>query len=176
MSVHPLWTGPFQCAPNLDRRLESRRGSISVEKLPRWLPRRERQRDTIRGDASRVTHQYATPLPPHSFLRLLLSLYASRRELEAGDHLIGVYGDNWLRAASFSLMAIPLKAAAKEEIASVNSVDEQLVAQRELLKEFKVSAAFVEAVRGGLRRLPRVGNCTTERKDAWYYETEHNTH
>lgn len=75
----------------------------------------------------------------------------NRRELEPGDHLIGVYGDNWLRAASFSLMAIPLKAAAKEEIASVNTVDEQLVAQRDLLKEFKVSDAFVEVVRVGSR-------------------------
>lgn len=52
--------------------------------------------------------------------------------------MIGVYGDNWLRAASFSLMAIPLSAAAKEEEATVLNVDTQLVAQRELLKEFKV--------------------------------------
>lgn len=61
-----------------------------------------------------------------------------RRQLEAGDHLVGVYGDNWLRAASFSLMAIPLSARATEEQASVVSVDAQLVAQREQLKAFKV--------------------------------------
>lgn len=69
---------------------------------------------------------------------------SKRRELEAGDHLIGVYGDNWLRAAVFSLMAIPLNASAKEEMASVLSVDEKLVAQRELLKEFKVGVKRYE--------------------------------
>ena len=61
-----------------------------------------------------------------------------RRDLEAGDHLVGVYGDNWLRAASFSLMAIPLSSKAKEEEESVQNVDAQLVAQREQLKAFKV--------------------------------------
>lgn len=60
------------------------------------------------------------------------------RQLEEGDHLVGVYGDNWLRAASFSLMAIPLSPRAKEEEASVVSVDAQLVSQREQLKAFKV--------------------------------------
>ncbi|CAM9853071.1 unnamed protein product [Pylaiella littoralis] len=74
-------------------------------------------------------------LPP-IFHRLDL-FQVTRRELEAGDHLIGVYGDNWLRAASFSLMAIPLSSKAKEEEASVASVDAQLVAQREQLKAFK---------------------------------------
>lgn len=67
----------------------------------------------------------------------MLLLFA-RRQLEAGDHLIGVYGDNWLRAASFSLMAIPLSSRAKEEEESVASVDAQLVAQRDQLKAFKV--------------------------------------
>lgn len=51
---------------------------------------------------------------------------------------MGVYGDNWLRAASFSLMAIPLSARADEERATVVSVDAQLAAQREQLKAFKV--------------------------------------
>lgn len=41
-------------------------------------------------------------------------------------------------------MAIPLNASAKEEMASVLSVDEKLVAQRELLKEFKVGVKRYE--------------------------------
>eukprot|EP00752_Nemacystus_decipiens_P007263 g6501.t1 len=73
---------------------------------------------------------------PPIFHRLDL-FQVTRRQLEAGDHLVGVYGDNWLRAASFSLMAIPLSARATEEQASVVSVDAQLVAQREQLKAFK---------------------------------------
>ncbi|CAM9104178.1 unnamed protein product [Scytosiphon promiscuus] len=73
---------------------------------------------------------------PQIFHRLDL-LHVTSRRLEAGDHLVGVYGDNWLRAASFSLMAIPLSSRAKEEQASVVSVDAQLVAQRDQLKAFK---------------------------------------
>lgn len=45
-----------------------------------------------------------------------------------------------MRPASFSLMAIPLSAAAKEEEATVKTVDKQLVAQREVLKAFKVNS------------------------------------
>lgn len=59
-----------------------------------------------------------------------------------GDHLVGVYGDNWLRAASFSLMAIPLSSRAKEEEESVGTVDKQLVSQREKLKSFKVGRCW----------------------------------
>ncbi|CAN0535059.1 unnamed protein product, partial [Laminaria digitata] len=58
-------------------------------------------------------------------------------QVEAGDHLVGVYGDNWLRAASFSLMAIPLSSRAQEEEEAVVNVDKQLVSQREKLKSFK---------------------------------------
>ena len=61
-----------------------------------------------------------------------------RRDIEPGNHLVGVYGDNWLRNASFSIMAIPLNANAKEEEASVLDVDRKLVAQRDQLKAFKV--------------------------------------
>lgn len=57
---------------------------------------------------------------------------------------MGVYGDNWLRAASFSLMAIPLSPRAKEEQDSVVSVDAQLVAQRDQLKAFKVRETLPE--------------------------------
>ncbi|CAM9165558.1 unnamed protein product [Ectocarpus sp. 6 AP-2014] len=73
---------------------------------------------------------------PPIFHRLDLFQVTSR-QLEEGDHLVGVYGDNWLRAASFSLMAIPLSPRAKEEESSVVSVDAQLVSQREQLKAFK---------------------------------------
>eukprot|EP00903_Cladosiphon_okamuranus_P008939 g8555.t1 len=73
---------------------------------------------------------------PPIFHRLDL-FQVTRRQLEAGDHLVCVYGDNWLRAASFSLMAIPLSARATEEQDSIKSVDAQLVAQREQLKAFK---------------------------------------
>lgn len=72
-----------------------------------------------------------------------------RRQLEAGDHLVGVYGDNWLRAASFSLMAIPLSSRAEEEQASVVSVDAQLVAQREQLKAFKVCVCGSDEISAG---------------------------
>lgn len=57
--------------------------------------------------------------------------------------MVGVYGDNWLRTASFSLMAIPLCPDANEEGASVVNVDEQLVAQRDMLKAFKVSGSVL---------------------------------
>lgn len=49
-----------------------------------------------------------------------------------------MYGDNWLRTASFNLIAVPLSADAEKERATVLSVDSQLVKQRELLKAFKV--------------------------------------
>ncbi|CAM9582401.1 unnamed protein product [Discosporangium mesarthrocarpum] len=89
----------------------------------------------------------SNPLPsddevPVVFNRLDM-FQVTRRELEAGDHLLGVYGDNWLRPATFSVMAIPLNPAAQKEAEAVVNVDVQLVVQRETLKTFKME--FLEA-------------------------------
>lgn len=90
--------------------------------------------------------------------------------------MVGVYGDNWLRAASFSLMAIPLSSRAKEEEASVASVDAQLVAQRDELKAFKVMEGRMEEKRRADESVVRLAGCHIK-SDRWsvsapLFETE----
>ncbi|CAM9871074.1 unnamed protein product, partial [Ascophyllum nodosum] len=87
------------------------------------------------ADTVKIAGLKGEEVPP-LFHRLDL-FQITRRDIEPGNHLVGVYGDNWLRNASFSIMAIPLNANAKEEEASVLDVDRKLVAQRDQLKAFK---------------------------------------
>ncbi|CAM9442827.1 unnamed protein product [Chrysoparadoxa australica] len=75
------------------------------------------------------------PLPP--LFTKLDTFHISRRELKPGDHLVCVYGDNWLRSASFSLAAIPLAPNTKSEQEAIVALDQEMMQRKEELHAFQ---------------------------------------
>lgn len=82
-------------------------------------------------------------LPPNFDLELppifhrLDTLQMIKRGIEAGDHLVCVYGDNFLRAANFSLIAVPLGSQAEIQRQTLTDLDNKLIEQRGKIKEFQ---------------------------------------
>ncbi|KAG5192825.1 heat shock protein 40 like protein/ DnaJ domain-containing protein [Tribonema minus] len=76
-------------------------------------------------------------LPP--VFNRLDTFHMTRRKLERGDHLVCVYGDNFLRGASFALSAAAIPpAAALEAQGRLREADAAILQQRSELRAFQM--------------------------------------
>ncbi|CAM9287875.1 unnamed protein product [Phaeothamnion confervicola] len=93
---------------------------------------------SVLGDVNplNLRHAEGEDPVPQMFLRLD-TFQIIKRKIEPGDHLVGVYGDNFLNKANFVVTAVPIAPDAAPKMQEAQSVDAQLAARREELREFK---------------------------------------
>jgi len=66
----------------------------------------------------------------------LENFISSKRDIESGDHLICVYGDNWLKSINFALTAIPVKSD-NDTVSAILNADEAVRLKKETLVQFQ---------------------------------------
>jgi hypothetical protein len=71
-----------------------------------------------------------------------VSLQLNKRQLEGGDHLVAVYGDNFLSAAHFSLSALAVSPATAPQQAALQRGDAELLQKRLALTDFQVKTLY----------------------------------
>jgi len=74
-------------------------------------------------------------LPP--IFSRLTTFQVIQRRLEPGDHLVCVYGDNFLNAAKISLTAIAVSQATQMLQSSIKNIDSEVINKRQVIREFQ---------------------------------------
>jgi hypothetical protein len=69
---------------------------------------------------------------------MCLTPQLNKRQLEGGDHLVAVYGDNFLSAAHFGLSALAVSPATASQQAALQRGDAELLQKRLALTDFQV--------------------------------------
>jgi hypothetical protein len=77
-------------------------------------------------------------LPSSAQHIMCLTPQLNKRQLEGGDHLVAVYGDNFLSAAHFSLSALAVSPATAPQQAALQKGDAELLQKRLALTDFQV--------------------------------------
>lgn len=77
-----------------------------------------------------------TPLPFH-FLDTLETQGANLMELQPGQHILAVYGDNFLQMVKYKISFLPLSNASLEAVEKIKEIEPNLVTKKQEMAEFQ---------------------------------------